>query len=102
MTRSHTRKEIASHKKTKFHENFAAGGLSRLLLMADDDDELESGKPPRQRHTKSSLGSNTRHMTNKLHVLYVAVFLDLFAVSLVVPLFSIIYQKLALDPVTYG
>lgn len=33
---------------------------------------------------------------------YLAVFLDLFAVSLVVPLFSIIYKKLALDPVTYG
>lgn len=48
--------------------------------------------------------------TPKLHsprksfsnVLYVAVFLDLFAVGLIIPVYSTIYKTLGINPVTFG
>jgi TRAP-type C4-dicarboxylate transport system permease large subunit len=37
-----------------------------------------------------------------LYVLYISVFLDLFAVSMIIPVLSVVYAELKMDPVTFG
>lgn len=74
-------------------------------MLSDHEDELEKGSLLNDNEPIEAASNTTfnKERTNRqLNVLYLAVFLDLFAVSIIVPLFSIIYSKLTLDPVTYG
>jgi fucose permease len=73
---------------------------ARSGLLREEKEECEQYKIKLVMSTTGSTGPPAT--APNLSLIYVISFLDLFAVSLIIPIFTTIYKSLDLDPITFG